>query len=281
MSEDQTVPIRNIIDCFIFYNEFDLLYYRLSILYDIVDYFVLVESTHTFVGKSKPLYFHANRHVYEKFLDKIIHVVVDDLPYIHPHIDFSQNHQWENESFQRNAISRGILELENKKKLSKSDFILITDVDEIPDPNTLSSMKYRIKNFHICSLEMDMYYYNLYTKFINEKWVYPKILSYDIYKTYHGDCESIRKTQCYTIKNGGWHLSYFGDVYFIQNKLKSFSHQEYNTDEYTNTDKIVKRMSMSRDLFDRNDHHQLARISISMNPYLPYQYDQYLQKYFE
>jgi beta-1,4-mannosyl-glycoprotein beta-1,4-N-acetylglucosaminyltransferase len=40
-----------IIDCFIFYNELDLLTYRLNLLDDIVDYFIIVESTHTFVGK--------------------------------------------------------------------------------------------------------------------------------------------------------------------------------------------------------------------------------------
>ena len=44
-----------IIDCFIFYNELDLLEYRLNILNDVVDYFVIVESTHTFVGKEKVL----------------------------------------------------------------------------------------------------------------------------------------------------------------------------------------------------------------------------------
>ncbi len=37
-----------IIDCFTFYNEIDLLIYRLNILNDIVDYFIIVESTHTY-----------------------------------------------------------------------------------------------------------------------------------------------------------------------------------------------------------------------------------------
>ena len=44
---------RKIIDCFIFYNELDLLTYKLNVLNDIVDYFVLVEATHTFIGKEK------------------------------------------------------------------------------------------------------------------------------------------------------------------------------------------------------------------------------------
>ena len=35
-----------IIDCFTFYNELQLLEYRLSILYDVVDYFIIVEANH-------------------------------------------------------------------------------------------------------------------------------------------------------------------------------------------------------------------------------------------
>jgi beta-1,4-mannosyl-glycoprotein beta-1,4-N-acetylglucosaminyltransferase len=46
-----------IIDCFIFYNELELLTYRLNLLNNIVDYFVIVESTHTFTGKEKKTIF--------------------------------------------------------------------------------------------------------------------------------------------------------------------------------------------------------------------------------
>ena len=55
-----------IIDCFTFYNEIELLNYRLNILNEFVDFFVLVESTHTHVGKPKDLYFEKNK---EKFHD--------------------------------------------------------------------------------------------------------------------------------------------------------------------------------------------------------------------
>ena len=42
-----------LIDCFLFYNEIDLLKYRLYLLDDLVDFFVIVEATHTFVGNTK------------------------------------------------------------------------------------------------------------------------------------------------------------------------------------------------------------------------------------
>ena len=46
-----------IFDTFTFYNELDLLTYRLNLLNNYVDYFVLVEATHTHVGKEKNLFY--------------------------------------------------------------------------------------------------------------------------------------------------------------------------------------------------------------------------------
>ena len=64
-----------IVDCFIFYNELKMLKFRLKYLYNYVDHFVLVESTKTFTGTPKPLFFQNNKHEFLEYLDKIIHVV--------------------------------------------------------------------------------------------------------------------------------------------------------------------------------------------------------------
>src|SRR4030042_2627609 len=69
-----------IYDCFPFHNELDLLEVRLHELYDVVDYFVLSESTRTHSGQFKPLYYKMNKPRFERFKDKIIHVIVDDMP---------------------------------------------------------------------------------------------------------------------------------------------------------------------------------------------------------
>ena len=91
-----------IIDCFTFYNEVDILNYRLNILNDVVDYFIIVESTHTFSGIEKKLIFFENTSLFEKFKDKIIHIIVDDFPYTFPNINYEKKQQWENEYHQRN-----------------------------------------------------------------------------------------------------------------------------------------------------------------------------------
>ena len=64
-------------DCFTFFNEFELLEIRLNELNPVVDKFVLVEATKTHQGKEKPLFYNENKDRFEKFKDKIIHVIVD------------------------------------------------------------------------------------------------------------------------------------------------------------------------------------------------------------
>ena len=66
-----------IVDCFLFYNELDLLKFKLKELNDIVDYFVLIESKYTFVGNEKELY-------YER-VDKL--VILDILERLEPILD--------------------------------------------------------------------------------------------------------------------------------------------------------------------------------------------------
>ena len=60
------------------YNELFLIELRLNILDPYVDKFVIGESTQTFSGKPKPLYFQENKERFAKWADKIIHVVIPE-----------------------------------------------------------------------------------------------------------------------------------------------------------------------------------------------------------
>jgi beta-1,4-mannosyl-glycoprotein beta-1,4-N-acetylglucosaminyltransferase len=262
-----------IIDCFIFYNEINLLTYRLNILNDIVDKFVIVESTHTFSGKEKKLYFNENKHLFEKFNEKIIHIIVEDFPFKYPNINYKNNEQWVNEKFQRDKISSGIDTL----KLDSNDILIITDLDEIPDPKTLRNIKDKHITISINTLEMDFYYYNLNTK-QNIKWTLGKIVSYGKYKEIATSCSNIRGLNCVKISNSGWHLSYFGDSKFIQNKIQHFSHQEYNYEHFTDLSKIEERVKKSSDIFE--NHSNITKINIKDNNYLPTDYDKYLTQFY-
>jgi len=263
-----------IVDCVIFYNEIDLLTYRLNLLNNIVDYFVIVEATHTHVGKEKPLFFNENKHLFENFSNKIIHIIVEDFPYKYPNVNVHNGDVWKNENFQRNAISRGINCI---KDLSESDLIILADLDEIPDPRTLDEIKKGNIKVDINILEMDMYYFNLNTRF-KDKWSACKILSYEYYNKLKISFQDIRGFECPKILNGGWHLSYFGDNFFIKNKIENFGHQEFNNSYYTDLEKIENKIKNSSDLYDRNI--AIDKIKIEDNTYLPVDYNKYLNKYY-
>lgn len=246
-------PKPTLVDSFIFYNELDMLLFRLTELYESVDYFIIVEATHTFAGNKKELYFENNKKKYTKFLDKIVHIIVDDMP--------NNGNAWDNEFHQRRCIDRGI----DKLKLNDDDMIMISDCDEIPDKKILMN----INPINDCiSFNMDLYYYNLQCK-AAFKWMLPKLIKYQKYKSIK-DPNKIRKFICEESIDGGWHFSYFGDISFIKNKIKNFSHQEYNKDSYLDDDKIKKQIETCDDLFFRNNF--LKNINIKDNNYLPVNY---------
>ena len=263
-----------IIDCMTFYNELDLLTYRLNILNDVVDHFIIVESKYTHSGVEKPLFFNENKHLFTTFKEKIIHIILENAPFIYPNINYEQNEQWENEYYQRDMIADGL----NQLTLQPTDLITITDLDEIPDPATLTQLKE--SNISVGSFEMNLYYYNLNT--VNDiLWNKAKIISYATYQLLHLSCTKIRHlNNIPSIKKGGWHLSYFGDSQFIQNKLKTFAHQEINKEEYTSLTNINHAVETGS-YFIQHSYVKFKNISIKNNHYLPPKYDIYLQRFIQ
>jgi beta-1,4-mannosyl-glycoprotein beta-1,4-N-acetylglucosaminyltransferase len=271
-----------IIDSFIFYNELDLLYYRLSILDKYIDTFILVESTHTFSGKPKPLYYQDNKEMFAKFNHKIVHIIISDFAYKFPSINYMRNEQWENEYHQRNSIKLGIEKLIGT--LTDDDIILTSDVDEIPNPvlieNILNNNTPYDKNL-LNRLALDMYYYNLcYRIGEGSNWHGVKLLTVCAYKVLNLTFQQMRVLEhsqhVPIIANGGWHLSYFGDVNFIKAKISSFSHQEYNNNKYIDEEKLKLNIETGINLLNNS---RLNYIPLQSNTNLPYRYEIYLSKY--
>ena len=168
---------KKIVDCFTFYNEYNMLKFRLTELYDTVDHFVIVEADKTHAGADKEMNFLKVEEDIKQFLDKVIYIQVTDMPV--------GDDAWVRERHQRNCISRGldVLDLQN------DDIVTITDCDEIPDPDSLKeSTDYVI--LQPITLRQDMYYYNLNTR-LKSKWYHPKLATYELVKTYRGT-ENIR-----------------------------------------------------------------------------------------
>ena len=258
---------KKIIDTLIFYNEIDMLSYRLNVLNDFVDYFVIVESTTTFMGRSKKLYYKENEHLFEKFASKIVHIVVDEMPY--RVVDVENNEQWLNEQFQRNSIVDGlsIIEKLNVGLDFTLDFVILADVDEIPDPKLLTTIKMGLLNINTAiELHQDFYYYNIECR-MNEKWVYSKIINYNWFLDNTLTLDDIRKKPFPSVNRAGWHLSYFGTPEFISNKIENFSHQEYNNEDYNKIDTIRSKIENYQDLYNRGK--SFTKVKIHENDYLP------------
>ncbi len=136
-----------LIDTFTFFNELDVLEIRLKELNPYVDYFVLVEGSKTQSGNEKPYYFEENKHKFEKYLNKIIHIKVDDWPERHS--------AWDFDIYQRQQIRRGIDIIGPED----SDIIMVSDVDEIPFPRVVPIIN--LPRFSVTQMFYHVYYYNL------------------------------------------------------------------------------------------------------------------------
>jgi beta-1,4-mannosyl-glycoprotein beta-1,4-N-acetylglucosaminyltransferase len=246
-----------VIDTFTFFNELPMLLLRLTELDDVVDTFVLVEATITHSGLPKPLFFQENKSMFEKFLHKIVHVVVEDLP------NLPDTGTWVREEAQRTAIYRGLSQL----TLDPEDLVIVSDLDEIPDSSMIRSVKERGISDSIHCLYMDMYYYNTSCK-MADLWKHAKIMHFRQLKE-SPNLNTIRLEYRYPyLHPAGWHFSYFGDADLIRTKLKSFAHNEFDTDFYTDTDRIQKMINERKDLFER-DYVPVLYVPRGTNTYLP------------
>ena len=251
--------MKKIVDCFTFYNELTMLTFRLEYLQDVVDYFVIVEATRTHTGNLKPLFFEQNKSMFSKYLHKIIHIVVDDMPIEPILLKKSKKYEFtiKRENHQRRCIHRGIKQL----SLQDNDLIIISDCDEIPNRNTITNASID----KLYALSQDLYYYNL-TFQQKDKWTQAKICDYNTYKTFK-DPQFIRKSQVPdTLLNAGWHFSYFGNIDFIVNKLKNFCH--YDWFENLSYNEIKDKIESGKFLIDLN-FVDIVKIPIEENTSLP------------
>lgn len=253
-----------IYDCFTFFNELDILELRLQELDSVVDYFVLAEATRTFSYDPKPLYFAENKERFKRFLPKIIHVQIDDLP--------KAGDAWDREAFQRNATARGLT------GAKPDDVIMISDVDEIPFPENVARLTPTAMRGHIWFIECDYYTYKLNLSILN-KWVglcavravqnkylpplqtlrgfrarQSRRLPMPINQAINVGKNIFRIGRPLThvlIEHGGWHFTFVNTPEKIQYKIASYAHQERNTPEFNNLANIQRLISEGRSVCGR------------------------------
>ena len=242
-----------IYDCFPFCNEYELLELRLELLNEVVDKFVIVESKYTQRGEIKGYNFSMDDARFKKYKDKIILIKCDeDVPVKEFQNDQSKGF-WINEFHQRNAIIKGLI------NCNYDDIIVISDVDEIPNPDILSNLDKKM-NFKFehddwkFKSKIRAWFYILFknTKFLTKKdcsildfiKYSPVVLEQDFYnyfmnwerkEKWYGSIitqfgkmsipQELRDYRCAwpCLHNGGWHFSYMGGAKKILAKFKSIA----------------------------------------------------------
>lgn len=214
-------------DACLLHDEVEMLDLRLEILDAVVDRFVVVESTVTFRGAAKPLHLVEQRARFERWRDRIVHVVVDDTP-------DGGDDAWARERFQRDAIARGLGDCRGW------DVVGVSDVDEIPHPDPLAERRLgryaQVETqYHLDCVQDEEPHHGTVARW----WFEVVALG----------AQRVRDERFAlpVVAPGGWHFSCVMPPERISHKLRSYSHTEYDTPEMHGA--VAARRAALVDLF--------------------------------
>tara|TARA_A100001011_G_scaffold379290_1_gene445122 strand:- start:3417 stop:4211 length:795 start_codon:yes stop_codon:yes gene_type:complete len=235
-----------------YFDEDLILDIRLNVLSENVDKFVIAEATRDHAGREKKLNFDINN--FQKFKNKIEYLIIDDLPL---KVSANKNNWHENhlrDQFQRNSLSRGYNNYQDE------DLIMISDIDEIPNPKKISFFQPEKK--YACFLQKNFQSkLNLLntsegnwpgTKICKKKNLKSPQWLRDIKTKQVPFWKFYKPKRPQLIEDGGWHFSFLKRPEDIITKINSYSHQEFNKPEFVNPVKIKEKIQNKKDLFGRN-----------------------------
>ena len=256
-----------IFDCFSYWDEDLLLDLRLKILDEIVDYFVIVEGNKTWQGNKKKLKFNIKK--FKNYKKKIIYVPVEDMP--------DGDNPWVRENFQRNCINRGL------NLASDDDAIIISDLDEIPNPDAFKKFKKKMK-YAVFKQKHYYYKFNLQSK-NNPYWYGSRICikkflkspqwlrSLKFKKRPAWRIDKMRLNNI--IDNGGWHfcnLKTPEQLLYKYNNLcetkDNFAFHEQIDPIHLTIEEIQSKIRNGKDFIGRNHIYEFQKLDHTFPKYL-------------
>eukprot|EP00568_Trieres_chinensis_P012122 CAMPEP_0183299462 /NCGR_PEP_ID=MMETSP0160_2-20130417/6198_1 /TAXON_ID=2839 ORGANISM="Odontella Sinensis, Strain Grunow 1884" /NCGR_SAMPLE_ID=MMETSP0160_2 /ASSEMBLY_ACC=CAM_ASM_000250 /LENGTH=303 /DNA_ID=CAMNT_0025461717 /DNA_START=261 /DNA_END=1172 /DNA_ORIENTATION=- len=242
---------RRVIDMTLINNELAILELRLNELWNVVDFFFIVESTVPFKPDAAPkrLYLTDHWRDFSKFHSKmILHVIP---PNISQHTGAKVDKKDYGKNFGIRTAQREEMWRVMKEKLypGEEDLIIGADLDEIPRPSVLEKLACDppgvLPKTPICLQTKDSFYYYNYKCHIKFEWKdRPKVLHR------HDDQESTCRTH---IVNGSTHCSScFSSL--ADYHIKSISNAEpiQHDDMQTNNASVIERVQNCRDFWLRS-----------------------------
>ena len=205
-----------IYDSFLFFNEFDILDIRLHTLNHLVDKFILIESSVTHAKKNKPLFFEANKDRFAKFLHKIEHIIVPTLECTKININGNLRHNIEN--YQRDYVNRWL-----RKFAKTGDIIIVSDLDEIPNPETIKQFIDRTSPMVKFRTALYRYYLNLQFQYWEQGFIARHDSSnIDISWSAYRQKQALWHTIPLLKPFEGWHFSYVGGIERLLEKVAAY-----------------------------------------------------------
>ena len=256
-----------IYDCFSYWDEDLLLDIRLNILNNYVDFFVIVEGNRTWQNNHKKLKFNLNN--FPKFKNKIIYVPIEDMP--------DGDNPYERENFQRNCILRGL------DKSKEEDLIIISDLDEIPNPSSIKNFNKKMK-YAVFKQKHYYYKFNLHST-INPYWHGSRICLKKFLKSPQWLRELKFKKRPWwrldkkrlnnILEDGGWHfcnLKTPAELLYKYNNLcetnDPYSFNEKIDEKYLDVKEIEKRISKGLDIIGRDEKYIKVELDQSYPKYI-------------
>mgnify|MGYP006266353373 FL=1 len=210
-------------DCFLYFDEKELLELRYNILKDVVDGFIITDGNRTFRGDSKP--FTCVETIRELGLPE------DKLQVLHVELPTPEECSipWSREYAQRDALGVGM------RMCPPDSVFFFSDVDEIPNPaKLLEAVELAKSDSERCvRLSMPMFYGRADLRVKDPKgddtkapnnWTCGTIVLYEHLKQTPSQIRQNPNDIVLGNCDAGWHFSWMGDAERMKRKVSSFSH---------------------------------------------------------
>ncbi|KAL2255479.1 hypothetical protein VTK26DRAFT_3269 [Humicola hyalothermophila] len=253
-AKDPSTP-RKVYDLMMVNTELDWLEIRLNSTFDEVDYYVLVEGRKTFTNRDKPLTLRDNLHRFAAYRSKIIYHEIEYPPGFRPRTT------WDMEDLQRNAMLTQVFpRLRGAQAPQLGDVIVVSDVDEIPRPETLALLRACAFPRRL-TLRSRFYYYSFQWLHRGAEWAHPQATYYqgprrtlrpNDLRIADGGLWPFREWEKADLWNASWHCSScFRTMDELLTKMASFAHTSMNAERFRDRKRIADRVRRGKDLWDR------------------------------
>ncbi|KAG0041890.1 hypothetical protein BGZ83_001192 [Gryganskiella cystojenkinii] len=269
----------------LFNDEAHMLEIHLNELYDLIDVFVLIEYEITFSGKPKPLHFLRHEARFRRFREKLLHIVVPNMKPEHEE-RYKDMSEWKYEKYIRDEGMRLAIQ---SRKPNDGDWIMVADLDELPRQEFLRQLREpdlstelgRLLSEDTAESVGDLFritchfYHFSYEYRIARDTIAPVFLRYRdedspyLTKAGYPDSSEANLLRSDWKQFGCWlrwyqrgespvmlgqcrHCSFcFPTLDMILNKMSSYSHQEFNTEQNRDKKMLLDRARSGVDVFAR------------------------------